>query len=202
MNRINMLRKHDKTDPHRLSRKVGWCDPRIADESGGGWHLYWLEWPPADKIWFVCAPNGRPFPHSWGYTPAGAITGFLNIQNLPKGKDKYGRLIRHTEEPERSRWWRWFRTQGYFFQCFEVNPPPQPAKDIMEILKYQLKFERQRSDGCIWCKGAERFRIIAARLQRMIEAIDYYSVRPEEQERWLESMNQLWAAKNKLKGEV
>jgi hypothetical protein len=191
-----MLRKHDEEDQFRRERKVGWCDPRIGEDENG-WYLYYLEWPPADKIWFVCAPNGKPFPHSWGYTKDKAITGFLNILNLPNkpvSKDGTG-WCRHTDEPERSRWWRWFRDQGYRSLPFEVNPVPENPKEIMEILKYQLRFERQRSDGCVWCKGAERFRIIAARLHRMVEAIDYYSARPEEQKRWLETMNKLWAAK-------
>jgi hypothetical protein len=193
-----MLRKHDKEDRFRRERKVGWCDPRIANHEDGSWHLYYLEWPPVDDhMWFICSPRGRPFPHSSAYTPGQAVTAFLNPLNLPEGRDKYGRVHRHTDEPERGRWWRWFKNQGYSIQQFKVNPKDDSAnsKSIMDFLEYELEWANMRSDGCIWCRGTKRFQNISQRLATMIDAIDYYSERPEEQQRWLQTMSHLRHAK-------
>jgi len=197
MNRINMLRKHDEEDQFRRTRMVGHCDPQIHERADGSWNLYHLDFPPADHIWLVCAPNGDPFPFSYGYTKAKAITGFLGMLSLPdRPASRVAAFCRHSDQPERGRWWSWFKGQGYAVQNFLVNPDHKVQVGLREMLKYELAWANERSDGCVWCRSVKRFQNISQRLAIMIDAIDYYSERPEEQERWLATMNKLWNARD------
>jgi hypothetical protein len=194
-----MLRKHVEQNRHRRTRAVGLCDPLIHDREDGTWNLHHRDFPTADHIWFVCGPDGQPFPHSYGYTKAKAITGFLNLLGLPDkpvGRDGTG-WCRHTDEPERGRWWSWFRGQGYAVQKFLVNPDHKHQVGLRAMLKYELAWANKHSDGCVWCRSVTRLQNITARIALMIEAIDYYSERPEEQQRWLATMSKLWEARGR-----
>ena len=194
MRRIDMLRKHDEEDQFRRTRMVGHCDPQIHEKKNGKWNLYHLDFPTADHIWFVSGPDEQPFPFSYGYTKTSAITGFLSQLSLP---DKFAGMdgsaaCRHTVEPERGKWWSWLKGQGYAVQKFSVNPDHKHQVGLRAMLKYELAWANERSDGCVWCRGAERFKNIAARLALMVEAIEYYSQRPEEQRRWLATRSIAW----------
>jgi phage terminase large subunit-like protein len=198
MRRIDLLRKHDEKDEFRRSTRLGLCDPQIIEDEDGKWHLHHLDFPTADHIWFVCGPDEQPFPHSYGYTKAKAITGFLSVLNLPdRLSTRLAAFCRHADQPERSKWWSWFRGQGYAVQQFSINPDHKHQVGLREMLKYELWWANEKSDGCVWCRGVTRFQNITARLALMIEAIDYYSQRPKEQERWLATMSKLWGARGR-----
>lgn len=198
MRRIDLLRKHVKTDRDHINHARGRSDPRIAENPDGSWHLYYLGFPPVeDHVWFVCSPNGRPFPRSCAYDRSGAISMFLLTLNLPAHthNPKTGEgWCHHVDEPERSKWWSWFKNQGYNIQRFSINPQHE-VRGLAEFLRYELRWANKRTGGCVWCTSVKRFQNIASRLALMVEAIDYYSERPEEQKRWLTTMNKLWRAK-------
>lgn len=183
--------------PHPGGWPVG--DPFVHDKCFKNDNLIFFRVPSADAVWFVCDANGKPFPRSGCDHQSGAITMFLASLDLPHHEHdpKTGEKFCHSSsEPERSRWWTWFRNRGFRLQRFEVNPSDaNKPGSILELLRYELEWANERSDGCVWCRGTKRFQNIAARLQLMIEAIDYYSERPEEQQRWLATMGKLWDAR-------
>ena len=196
MRRIDLLRKHDEEDQFRKTRMVGHCDPQIHEREGGKFNLHHLDFPPAEKMWFVCGPGGNPFPHSCGYTKAKAITGFLSHLNLPdRPASRVAAFCRASDQPERSKWWSWFRGMGYAVQQFDINPQHE-MKGLAQFLKYELRWANRDAVGCVWCTSAKRFQNIASRLALMIDAIDFYSERPEEQKRWLSTMGKLWDARD------
>jgi phage terminase large subunit-like protein len=197
MRRIDMLRKHDEEDQFRKTKMVGHCDPQVMEREDGTWWLHHLDFPTADHVWFVCDPRGQPFPFSYGYTKVKAITGFLALLNLPdRQASRVAAFCRHTDQPERGKWWGWFKRQGYTVQNFEVNPKREDMS-LAQFLRYEVRWANKHTDGCVWCKGVQRFQNIAARIALMVEAIEYYSQRPEEQQRWLATMNKLWDARGR-----
>lgn len=194
MRRIDLLRARK---PHPGGWPVG--DPFVHDKHFKNDNIMFFQWPSADTIWFVCDAKGKPFPRSGCDHKSGAITMFLASLDLPchQHDPKTGEPYCHsTDEPERGRWWQWFKNRGFNLQKFEVNPSDaNKPGSIMDFLEYELRWANERSDGCVWCRSTKRFQNIAARLQLMIEAFDYYTTRPEEQKRWLATMNKLWDAK-------
>jgi hypothetical protein len=102
------------------------------------------------------------------------------------------------DEPERGRWWQWFKNRGFSLQKFEVNPADaDKPKSVLEFLRYELRWANQARKGCVWCTSAKRFQNISARLKLMFDAIDYYSERPDEQRRWLQTMHELYDKRGK-----
>jgi hypothetical protein len=196
MRRIDLLRA-------RKSHPGGWSvgDPFVHDKYSKNDDIMFFRWPSVDKIWFVCDANGKPFPRSGCDNKSGAITMFLVSLDLPSHEHdpETGEGYCHcADEPERGRWWQWFKNRGFSLQKFEVNPADaDKPKSVLEFLRYELRWANQARKGCVWCTSAKRFQNISARLKLMFDAIDYYSERPDEQRRWLQTMHELYDKRGK-----
>lgn len=195
MRRVDLLRRHIKTDRYHQEFAPGSRDPQVAYFNPKKWNLYYVDFPPEERfIYFVCSPMGRPFPRSGCYHASGSITMFLSTLNLPDHlhDPKTGApYCGATQEPERKRWWAWFKKQGYGTQKFEINPT-RDDPSWSRYLRHELKFEREmnirRNNQCVFCYGKKRLDAITRDLEQLIKTIDWYSERPEEQKRWLATM--------------